>query len=166
MKIAEIYDEYYPLFHKKASVFTDSKEEIEDILHDAFVKVIIHKNQIENMDISESVPYICKVIKNTACDYAKKYSRYEAETVIEEVSDDVSPEEILLIQEDTELAKKCFKKLSEKDRKVLQLYFYEDYDYNQLSEALNIKTKNIRMVVCRAKARLIRNFRKEDKENG
>ena len=63
--IAEIYDKYYPLFHKKATMLVTDNDVADDILHDSFVKVLKNTDKITSLEQNEQVAYICQIIVNT-----------------------------------------------------------------------------------------------------
>lgn len=166
--ISQLYDKYYPLFHKKASMFTDNHSEIDDILHDAFVKVIINKEKIAALDIKEQLPYVCAIISNTGRDYLKAKSKCKfvyadlTDNIPDEIN--VSPEQIIAVNEDKELSLKCFYKLDVKDRVLLQLYYFEEYDAEKIASKLHIKKKHIHQYIFRAKKRLVKLVQKELKQ--
>lgn len=156
--IAELYEKYYPLFHKIASTFTNNKSEMEDVLHDAFVKVLVKKDRIAELKDNERVSYICTVIANTGRDYLKKKIKYTYDVLTEEIADEinVSPEQIILVNEDKELSIRCFHKLKSEDRALLQLYYFEEYEPEQIASRIGIKKKYIHQYIYRAKKRLIK----------
>lgn len=163
--ISLLYDKYYPLFHKKAATFTDDQSEVEDILHDSFVKVLLRKEQIADMLLNEQISYVCTVITNTGIDYLKYKSRYVfvSEDLLDDIPDDidVSPEEVLAVNEDKELSLKCFYKLNVKDRALIHLYYYEEYDAAKIAKCLHIKRKYIHQYIYNAKKRLAQLVKKE-----
>lgn len=167
--IADIYNEYYPLFHKKANVFVTDRYIAEDILQDSFVKVLRNTDKIAHLEKKEQVAYICQIIVNTGIDYIKNIGKNEVENYNSEeelpVCEEVTPEQVIIINEDKKLSRSCMNKLSVADRQLILMYFYEDMEITEISKILHIKEGATRTKISRAKKRLIKLVQKEMKNN-
>ena len=167
--IAEIYDKYYPLFHKKATMLVTDNDVADDILHDSFVKVLKNTEKISSLEQNEQVAYICQIIVNTGIDYLKNKKKISVRNFGDDeelpVCEEVTPEQVIIINEDKKLSRSCMNKLSVADRQLVLMYFYEDMEISEISKILHIKEGATRTKISRAKKRLIKLVQKEMKNN-
>lgn len=98
--------------------------------------------------------WLKKIVVNKSLDYLKKDKMY----VNSESSDNLSileeMEEIDL-SEKIEEVKKAMNALPENYRIILSLYYLEGYDYEEISEILGLSYSNSRVMLNRAKNKLI-----------
>ncbi|MDO4727918.1 MAG: RNA polymerase sigma factor [Bacteroidota bacterium] len=74
---------------------------------------------------------------------------------------DLSPtiEELLIERQDIEALFKAIKLLRADYKKMIQLRYFEDYSYQQISEILNESVSNIKIKLFRAKKLLLENIK-------
>lgn len=92
---------------------------------------------------------------NKALDWKRKHERTSAKVISrneEEIIDKIlTPEQQVLKQFDDELVKQSIQLLPEKYQIVLELYYFEECSYKDISERLNIAVKTVETRLYRAK---------------
>ncbi len=152
-----IVDRYLEKIKRYARKFIFDRNDIDDLVQDVFLKVYINIQSFdENRKFSS---WIYRIAHNEFVNAIKKrmyqklfsvdfdtfFPHPEAKENIEEDRDKVFTEKIL----DEHL-----EQLDPKYREVIVLYFFEDMDYKQISEILEIPTSTVGVRLARAKERL------------
>ncbi|MDD3006493.1 MAG: sigma-70 family RNA polymerase sigma factor [Candidatus Pacebacteria bacterium] len=138
-----------------------SREDAEDVLQDTFVKIYINLNSFDNkLKFSSWVYRIThnEVINN----YRKKKARPEKamdldDEFLNNLASDMRTDGHADIQYLKENVEKVMEKMEPKYREVLVLRFWEDKDYNEISDILKKPMGTVATLLSRAKA----NFQKE-----
>ena len=122
-------------------------------VHDSFVKIIKHLDQVGDVYSHKTRSFIVIIVKNTAIDYIRKEKRsslvddidkvYDtrATAVSGNITDDLSVREIL--------AK--LKELPEKYRDILELKVYHELSDKQIADILNLSHAAARKRLQRAR---------------
>lgn len=122
MDIETVYREYHDkvLYFIKAKV--NSVEDAEDICSDVFLKV---QNKLSDYDSGKAAvsTWIFTIARNTVIDYYRKYKT--TEEIPEELSSDFEVDSALLTRETLSELAEALKKLSEEERMVVVLHYYE-----------------------------------------
>ncbi len=98
--------------------------------------------------------WLKKIVVNKSLDYLKKDKMY----LNTEPSDNLSildESEEIDLSEKIEEVKKAMSALPENYRIILSLYYLEGYDYEEISEILDLSYANSRVMLNRAKNKLI-----------
>lgn len=98
--------------------------------------------------------WLKKIVVNKSLDYLKKDKMYVNSESSENLSILEEMEEIDL-SEKIEEVKKAMNALPENYRIILSLYYFEGYDYEEISEILGVSYSNSRVMLNRAKNKLI-----------
>ena len=98
--------------------------------------------------------WLKKIVVNKSLDYLKKDKMYVNSESSENLSILEEMEEIDL-SEKIEEVKKAMNALPENYRIILSLYYLEGYDYEEISEILGLSYSNSRVLLNRAKNKLI-----------
>ena len=98
--------------------------------------------------------WLKKIVVNKSLDYLKKDKMYVNSESSENLSILEEMEEIDL-SEKIEEVKKAMNALPENYRIILSLYYLEGYDYEEISEILGLSYSNSRVMLNRAKNKLI-----------
>ncbi len=124
----------------------------EEAMQDAFLSAFEKLDEFQAEVTFGS--WLKKIVINKSLDYLKKDKMY----VNTESSDNLSIldeiEEIDL-SEKIEEVKKAMNALPENYRIILSLYYLEGYDYEEISEILGMSYSNSRVMLNRAKNKLI-----------
>ena len=98
--------------------------------------------------------WLKKIVINKSLDYLKKDKMYVNAESAENLQLLEESEEIDL-SEKIEAVKKAMNDLPENYRIILSLYYLEGYDYEEISEILDLSYANSRVMLNRAKNKLI-----------
>jgi RNA polymerase sigma-70 factor (ECF subfamily) len=179
-----LYEANVDMLLKIALRITNSVEPAEDIVHDAFGK-IVEKNMFFPTP-SDAKYWLIRVVKNGAINYAKrkgreikayeKWWRSEATPIENEEAGSLSiketgseagvqasVEEEVLRKESAEEIQKALASLPEKLRMVLILKEYGGMNYRDIGKVLGISEGNVKVRAFRARDALLK---KMGKENG
>ncbi len=167
--IEHIYNEYYNLMYKKAYEILQSRDNVDDVINNACIKLISKIQKIRQFNCCVLASYIVYTIRNTAIDFCRKENisskwilfNIEDETAEEIPDDGDTPEELFLEKERIEKLLRALDQLPEKQRIILQFkYFYEMND-KDISEAFDITPHSVREYLSRARKMLYKILEKE-----
>lgn len=137
-----VYRKYYSDFLKTAVRYAKSREEAEQLVHDAFIRILTHIDQYRHTGSFEG--WMKRIVVNICLDYLKSKSWKTQEKIFmmsslpgvenlfpdtgENVLDHVSFKELLLMIHDLPLI----------SRTVFNLYVFDGFSHKEISERLNI----------------------------
>jgi len=169
------YGELFKRYQKKLFGYiyrlTRDKEEAEDILQNVFIKT--YRN-IHHFDISRKFSsWIYRIAHNEAINYLKrKNKRYivsweditTSKDKIDTASDDESMDEIWLHEEITEEIDSALEKLPKQYRQILDMRYFKEYSYAQISEILKKPVNTVGTIINRAKKKLLAIVKMDEKK--
>ncbi len=161
----ELYHLYFKAMYNTACRIIGDVYTAEDITQEAFLSAF-NKITTYSGEVAFGA-WLKKIVVNRSIDFLRKQklnlefkdSLISLDAVEELPYDDYKPEE--LIKE----VKKAVNQLSEGYKIIATLHILEGYDYNEISEILNIKSSTVRSQFARAKARLSEILIKKKQEN-
>lgn len=179
-----LYEAHFDMLMKIAYRITNSMEAAEDIVHDAFSKIVER-----NMDFPTSNDakfWLIRVVKNNAINYSKrkgrearayeKWWRSEASPIenieagsvtIKETGTEAgvqpSLEEDVVRDEASQELRKALSSLSPKLKEVLVLKEFSGMSYNEIGAVLGVSEGNVKVRAFRARAALLTLLGKEDR---
>lgn len=147
-KFEIIYMEYKGLMHHIAYDILQNRQDTEDAVHNAFVKIAENITKIDDPECPKSKAYIVTVIETKSLDIYRRKQRHpvvplEESTVGIEVSYTGS----------SELAW-CIAQLPPRYRHILSLKYRHGYDNHEIARILDISLANAIKLDQRAKTRL------------
>ena len=149
----EVYKLYYKAMYNTSLRFVKDIVEAEDIMQDSFLSAFNKINSWSG-DV-EFGAWLKKIVINKSLDYLKKKKIQKTELDDEHIQfiedENIDEKEIRL---DIDKIKSAMMQLKEKDRIILNLYLFEGYDHNEISEILKIKAASARSQFARAKQKL------------
>lgn len=141
------------------------REEAEDIVQEAFVKIYKNADKFQKYDGIEFKSWAYKVAINTAITHYRKLKRGEflAEdpAVFQEAGDDMIHERFSLAADAKAAVASALAKMPEHLRSVLRRYYLEDKSYRTIAEEEKISISTLKMRLFRAK----KIFKKLNAEN-
>lgn len=178
-----LYEAHFDMLMKVACRITNSMEAAEDIVHDAFSKIVER-----NMDFPTSNDakfWLIRVVKNNAINYSKrkgrearayeKWWRSEASPIenieagsvtIKETGTEAgvqpSLEEDVVRDEASRELRKALSALSPKLKEVLVLKEFSGMSYKEIGAVLGVSEGNVKVRAFRARAALLELLGKED----
>jgi RNA polymerase sigma-70 factor (ECF subfamily) len=178
-----IYEENVDMLLRVALRISNSMEAAEDIVHDAFGKMVEKKPVFPSGN--DAKYWLIRVVKNAAINYAKrkgretkayeKWWRSEASPVenaeagalsIKETGTEAgiqpSVEEDVLRSEAARELRRNLSQLPEKLREVLVLKEYSGMNYKEIGRVLGISEGNVKVRAFRAREALLKRMKGED----
>lgn len=156
-KIEILYKQYHRLMYKIAYEVLHNRGDVEDVLHDSFIKVAKNMQNIGDPDSKETRNFLAVITKNTALDvYRKKKRRWNREANFKEVYDSSAPRTYMRssIDGDAQFLVEAIRNLPDKYRLPLSLKYTNQYSLKEISEMLNISETNVKQRIFRAKKML------------
>jgi RNA polymerase sigma-70 factor, ECF subfamily len=155
--VAELYDRYSPMALGLALKIVRESHEAEDVVHDAFVAIVERADQYK-AERGTVVAWLVTTVRNLALDRARRRTR-RAQITDEELRHEPSepvpdPESISWIVREREAVRRALVKLSDAQRKTLEIAFFEGLSYPEIAERENIPLGTVKSRAARALAAL------------
>lgn len=154
-RYVDLVDKYANTVYKIAVTYCNNRSDAEDIVQNVFIKLFKSK---ENFKDDEHVKrWLIRVAVNESKNMNKSFWRKrivsleDSEPIID--TGDKSDEKAALME--------AVMRLNEKNRIVVQLYYYEGYSIREIAEILRIKETTVQTRLMRAR-NAIRKIVKED----
>jgi RNA polymerase sigma-70 factor (ECF subfamily) len=151
--LEQLYDRYSPILYTLIKRIVDNKEIAEEVLSDVFV--IIWK-KIDHFDFKTNNVYtwLITIARNKAIDTLNRgrkkdeiedYSdKYEEEQILPKLSHSMNPLNLEQIVENSERFKETINSLTEAQRYVLELSYYEGLNEKEIAEKLKIPLPTVK----------------------
>ncbi|MEK4129906.1 RNA polymerase sigma factor [Solibacillus sp. FSL W8-0474] len=152
--IEEIYNEHYAYLRNFLIGLTKSDVIADDIIQDFFTKILVSPSVVTEVKYMRS--WLITGVKNTLLDYYKKKKPelLQDEHIIETLLvDNYTPEVSATINNELEMV---LSKLSTSEKAIIIAKEYYGYDYNEISDLLNIPVSTIKSIVFRMRKRMIK----------
>jgi len=145
-----------PLFHFVKAWLADPHE-ASDIVHETMLEVWRKADRFQGRSSLKS--WIFSIARNKSIDKNRKSSRLSyTDDVPEIINDDVTPLEALELSQDADVLKACISRLSETHRRMIQLAFYQDLSYKEISEIEDCPIGTVKTRILHAKKLLMRDL--------
>ena len=152
--IEEIYNEHYAYLRNFLIGLTKSDVIADDIIQDFFTKILVSPSVVTEVKYMRS--WLITGVKNTLLDYYKKKKPelLQDENIIETLLvDNYTPEVSATINNELET---ILGKLTTSEKAIIIAKEYYGYDYNEISNLLNIPVSTIKSIVFRMRKRMIK----------
>lgn len=150
------FEEIVKRYQKRLFFFvyhiTQDEKDAEEIIMDTLFNIY---RTIERIDINRKFStYIFEIAKNNAISYLRK--RKYTVTLEEEslLYLDESIYEKLILQEEMDLLKKAINRLNLRYKLIINLYYFEDQSYEEISTKTNLPLNTVRTHLFRARVLL------------
>ncbi|MDD4238631.1 MAG: sigma-70 family RNA polymerase sigma factor [Desulfotomaculaceae bacterium] len=127
----------------------------EDAVHEVFLKLSSRIDELE--DPSKLEAWLCRMASTTVKDIIRHRSRSGLSAGARNVYSDnqpVSPETVLLANEDKVTIKQHIERLQPEYKIVIYLRYYQDLPINEISKILGIPLRTVKSRLIRARAEL------------
>ncbi|MEK7082244.1 MAG: sigma-70 family RNA polymerase sigma factor [Patescibacteria group bacterium] len=150
-----LVEKYQEPLLRAAQRVVRGREEAEDIVQEAFVKIYKNADKFQKLDGIEFKSWAYKVAINTAITHYRKLKRGEflAEdpTVFQEAGDDMIHERFSFAADAKAAVASALAKMPEHLQSVLRRYYLEDKSYRTIAEEEKISVSTLKMRLFRAK---------------
>jgi len=151
-----IYRTYYNKMMRVALQLLSSAPRAEDAVHDAFLKIIAHFDDLKAIPEERRWYWIVVVTKNAALDLLRKESREmplddEREQVCQVPADEGGFRSLV----------ECIRAMPEGYRRVLELRFVTEWSYAEIARELHISEGAVKTRISRGRQMLIGRLEKE-----
>lgn len=147
-KFEILYTEYRGLMFHVASQFLQTKEDVEDAVHHAFLKVVENIKKIDDPVSQKTKGYLVTIVENRAIDICRVRERREEVPFDEETTG-------LQINYlgDSDLSQ-CLAQLPARYREIILLKYDCGFHNREIAKMLNLTEPNVKRIVSRAKSKL------------
>ena len=152
-RIEEIYNEHYVYLKNFLISLTRDGEVADDIIQEFFSKILMNPSSVANVTYMKS--WLVKGVKNTLIDYYKKKKPelLKDESIIETLLVHNRTPEVCAILNDQ--IQEILGGLSITDKAIILSKEYYGYDYQEISELLNIPISTLKSKVFRMRKQLV-----------
>lgn len=148
----EIYNRFYKAMYNTAYRILKDTQEAEDIMQEAFLSAFTKMHTLENTAMFSA--WLKRITINLSIGALKKNNRLQKvsmDTISYSLSETEETDEIGDTQIKAEEIINSLQKLKPSYRIVLSLHFIEGYDYDEISEIMNLTQGNVRTLISRGK---------------
>lgn len=138
-----IYSAHYQMLHNFGVKFL-SHSEIEDAIHDTFLNLLNYKKSLK--EVNNVKGYLFKCLRNQIFKI-KKSNKLEFSLVEEtlQVDEQNNDKEEAIIE-----LKKIIKQLSPREREIVYLKYFQQFNNKEIAELLDIKYQTVRNILANA----------------
>lgn len=163
-----LFEKHHPYVFRRASLsVAHDVDKAKDIAQDIMLKAYERLDQYE-IEYSFST-WLTKIANNHIIDAARRRQRKEDITLslsgvtdtgeehvpsIQIASDDMSPEDITIAEQNRRRLEGAIAKLKPAEQEALSMFYYEKLSYEEISARLNIAMGNLRVMIHRSKKNL------------
>lgn len=152
-KFEAIYHKYrYLMVYAAKQILKDSND-VEDIVHEAFIKIIEIIDEIREVDCPQTASLVVIITRNKAIDLCRKRARKTIIPFDESFSGGQNQVELERVAEGQDIVN-AMKRLPEKYRSVLMLKYSHGYSTEEIGEILSMSTQNVKKTIQRARKKL------------
>ena len=165
-KFEQLYRQYRHTMFWTAQRILQDQAAAEDAVHDAFLRILDHLEQISLENCNKTRAFIVIIVRNIALDMVRKRKKL-AEADLEEhqniPADRLSdPEQILLDHESSEAILQAIKKMKQIYVDILTLHVLYQYSSQDIARLLNLSPANVRVRLHRGRRQLAEILKEDD----
>jgi len=148
----ELYNMFSPKMLSVCYRFAQHREDAEDMLQEAFIKVFTQIHTFQNKGAFEG--WIRRIVVHTCINFLKKYKKFNEHVDLDYANNLFVKEESIPSIMQAKQVVECIRLLPLGYRTVLNLYAIEGYSHKEVGELLEIGESTSRSQYTRAKAML------------
>ncbi len=152
-KFEIIYTIYRKLMLYQANKILGDMNDTEDVVHDAFLKIIKILDQIEDPKCPKTKNLVVTIVERTAIDLYRRRKRKSIVSLDEEFVNVPSTQDINDIHEKTDIAV-AIATLPTKYRELLLLRYDSGFSEIEIAQLLSMSQENVHKTIQRAKKKL------------
>ena len=132
----------------------------QDLTQDTFIKAFLHIKRVKNYEHFR--PWLCRIARNIVYDFFRKEKRHP--TVSIDDVPEVAGQQGMQRTRKRVIIQEALSRLSERDRLLLTLAYYQGFSLAEAAEVLDITEKNAKVALHRARKRLRNELRGHESE--
>lgn len=137
--VTKLYNELNPMMYKIALNYLRNKEEAEEAVSSAFIKIMENIKKISKLSCPKMHSYCVSILKNESINILRKEKKFLDIDEIEDFSkDDNSLEEKVFKTLESEKLIEQIEKLEEIEKQLLYFRYVENLSYKKIGKLLNI----------------------------
>lgn len=151
--MSQLYLDFRQLMLAKIRALVSDPEAVEDIQHDAIVKLIGKVDLLRTLDRGRLISYIIETAQNTARDYLRKNTRViVSEDALKNVVDPaVLPEAQILRGFSIVELRRIWPQMTESAQNLLKMKYFLRLSDEEIAAERGIKPRSVRMYLTRAR---------------
>jgi len=160
--IESIYHQHHKNVYNYIAFRINNHYDAEELASDVFVKAIQGWKSYNSTFPMEG--WLIGIAKNVVTDYLRKTMRRKNlpfDSILELVSDDKQPEEVVVINEESKRLMLAMAKLRDKERQILSMKFATELKHSDIAAILKISESHVGVTAHRAMNKL-KKFMEED----
>lgn len=169
--VADLYQNYKLNMYYTARKIVKDPHTAEDIVQESCIAIINNLEKIKAVEICRRRAYIVSIVKNISINYIvkrdrqSKYSFIADDEILSQQPDlDSNIEEYLIRNCEIAIIKSALLKLSDKDRTILRMKYFDDLRDVDIANYLNIKANSVRYYLTLSRRRLYACMMELDRE--
>ena len=161
--LKELFETYRDMMFKIAMGILRNKSDAEDVVQDAFLWICNNLEIFSRISCNKRAAYIATIIEHRSLNLINKQHRHPTDDIDDysELKSDYSLEESVSEQITVDNIKHAMRKMSQRDRYILQLFYFEEKSYSEISEIMGFPESQISVYLHRARERLKKILEKE-----
>ena len=165
-KAERLYEKYKSLMYREAYKILKNKQEAEDAVMTAFVRIINNLHKIDEKNHKATMAFLVRICVNVAKSRIKNISNQlnneeSVEENIENPDTTYIPHEFIISQETNNTLKEIICSLKPVYQEVILLRYYSDFSVLEISEVLDEKTDTVKKRLLRAKKIIAKEYEKK-----
>jgi len=153
--LESIYNQYHKNVYNYIAFRINNHHDAEELASDVFVKAIGGWKSYDHSFPMEG--WLIGIAKNVVTDYLRRTMRRKTlpfESILELVSADKQPEEVVIINEDSRKLMSAMVKLRDKERQILSMKFATELKHSEIAVLLKISESHVGVTAHRAMNKL------------
>ena len=151
---AILVDRHLNRFYRIAYRFVSSKDDAEDIVQEAFLKLWDRPNLWNPGKGDKFTTWFYRVVINLSLDHRKKKKLMRLPEDIEFADENPDAEVLLDVHQKQAVLERFIQDLPERQQLAVNLCFYEGLSNNEAAQIIGVKVKALQSLVMRAKTTL------------
>lgn len=154
--VEQWYRKYYKIMRKKAYDIVQDSDVANDMVNEAFIKIINNFEKISTLNCSKMLCYFVGTIRKAGPEITKEDFEELMEDNLLRENVVKSPEEIFINNESIEIIAKALEKLNEREAMLLVEKYYFGNSNKEIEKSLGIKEEYVHVYVKRAYIKLLK----------
>lgn len=155
-EFTEIYKAYYKRVFKYICYRINDQHMAEELCSQVFERIIAKYNSFSRNNMTLE-GWIFAIARNTIIDYYRKNKRgfhFSLDYIIDIVSSNSSPDELILIAENNSYLFRALAHLNERDRAVVSLKYGAELKNTEIAKLMELSESNVSVILCRSLKKL------------